>query len=72
MAEAFFDLSPDDQRAVLRVEEGGAPAPFILEKDIWVVWTLGALFTSPVERPSGAWVVSPFHSRSCPASRQRR
>lgn len=48
MAEAFFDLSPDDKRAVLRVEEGGAPAPFILEKDIWVVWTLGALFTSPV------------------------
>jgi hypothetical protein len=48
MAEAFFDLSPDDKRAVLRIEESDAPAPFILEKDIWVVWTLGALFTSPV------------------------
>lgn len=47
MAETFFGLSLDDKRAVLRVEESGAPAPFILEKDIWVVWTLGALFASP-------------------------
>lgn len=48
MAETYFGLSPDDKRSALRIEEDGAPAPFILEKDIWVVWTLGALFDSPV------------------------
>ncbi|AEG71634.1 nucleotidyl transferase AbiEii/AbiGii toxin family protein [Ralstonia solanacearum] len=47
MAEYFFDLSPDDQREVLEYarEQSGRPA-HLLEKDIWVVWTLHALFAS--------------------------
>lgn len=48
MTETYFGLSPDDKRSALRIEEEGAPAPFILEKDIWVVWALEALFDSPI------------------------
>jgi hypothetical protein len=46
--EAFFDLSPKDRRDALLVVAGrsGRPA-HLLEKDIWVVWTLGALFEAP-------------------------
>ena len=45
MRESFFSLSSDDRRDVLRVDAvRGAPAPFILEKDLWVVWTLQTLF----------------------------
>ncbi len=49
MAECFFDLSKADQREVLEHgrAETGRPA-HLLEKDIWVVWTLGALFDSPL------------------------
>ncbi len=47
MAEYFFDLSPDDQREALEYarEQSGRPV-HLLEKDIWVVWTLHALFAS--------------------------
>ncbi|MFC0129629.1 nucleotidyl transferase AbiEii/AbiGii toxin family protein [Ralstonia solanacearum] len=47
MAEYFFDLSLDDQREALEYarEQSGRPA-HLLEKDIWVVWTLHALFAS--------------------------
>ncbi len=45
MAEAFFGLSEDDRREVLEIarERTGRPA-HLLEKDAWVVWSLGALF----------------------------
>ncbi len=49
MAESFFSLSAPDQREVLEIarEQTGRPS-HLLEKDVWVVWTLGALFNSPV------------------------
>jgi hypothetical protein len=48
MAEAFLRLSRDDQIEALNVvaTQSGRP-PHILEKDVWVVWTLQALFSSP-------------------------
>ena len=49
MAESYFSLSDEDRAEVLELgrERTGRPA-HLLEKDIWVVWTLGALFGSPV------------------------
>ena len=47
MAEGFFDLSKKDQREALEYgrAETGRPA-HLLEKDVWVVWALRALFES--------------------------
>jgi hypothetical protein len=44
MHESWFGLSREDQADVLEVAAGqsGRPA-HLLEKDIWVVWTLAAL-----------------------------
>ena len=49
MAEFFFGLTQQDQREALEFGRAktGRPA-HLLEKDIWVVWTLGALFDSPI------------------------
>lgn len=49
MTESFFTLSEADRREVLEVarERTGRPA-HLLEKDAWVVWTLAAVFESPV------------------------
>ena len=49
MAEPYFALSDEDRAEVLELgrERTGRPA-HLLEKDIGVVWTLGALFGSPV------------------------
>jgi hypothetical protein len=49
MADSFFALTRDDQREVLEQARAkiGRPA-HLLEKDVWVVWTLGALFDSPL------------------------
>ncbi|MBL0935484.1 MAG: nucleotidyl transferase AbiEii/AbiGii toxin family protein [Rhizobiaceae bacterium] len=49
MIERFLDLSTDDRRNVLGVaaDRSGRPA-HILEKDVWVVWTLATLFGSPL------------------------
>ena len=49
MAEYFFALSQDDQREALEQvrAETGRPT-HLLEKDVWVVWTLRALFESPL------------------------
>ena len=49
MAEFYFALSDRDRAEVLELgrERTGRPA-HLLEKDIWVVWTLGALFGSPL------------------------
>lgn len=49
MAEAFLELSRDDQRDVLELAREKTDRPtHLLEKDVWVVWTLGALFNSPL------------------------
>jgi hypothetical protein len=49
MAEAFLRLSTQDRRDALEVaaSAGGQPV-HLLEKDVWVVWTLAALFASPI------------------------
>ncbi len=49
MAESYFALGDADRAEVLELgrERTGRPA-HLLEKDIWVVWTLGTLFESPV------------------------
>lgn len=49
MAESFFSLSDEDRDEVLEMgrERTGWPA-HLLEKDVWVVWTLGTLFESQV------------------------
>lgn len=45
MVESFFDLSPQDRADALGVAAGQAGRPAeLLEKDIWVVWTLDVLF----------------------------
>jgi predicted nucleotidyltransferase component of viral defense system len=47
MAESLFSLSRTDQAEALQVAAGrtGRPA-HLLEKDIWVVWTLAAIYES--------------------------
>jgi hypothetical protein len=47
MADDFLKLSPKDRREALEVaaSRSGRPA-HLLEKDVWVVWALGALFAS--------------------------
>ena len=49
MAEYFFGLSANDQLEALEYarDQTGRPA-HLLEKDVWVVWTLRALFESPL------------------------
>lgn len=51
MPERFFGLSPKDKYDALHVvaSRSGRPA-YLLEKDIWVVWTLSALFDAPFAR----------------------
>jgi hypothetical protein len=48
VAERYFDLNKEDQNEVLEQARArtGRPA-HLLEKDLWVVWTLGVLFESP-------------------------
>ncbi|MEO8059321.1 MAG: nucleotidyl transferase AbiEii/AbiGii toxin family protein [Burkholderiales bacterium] len=47
MAEQFFALNKDDQREVLEQARAQTDRPtHLLEKDVWVVWALGALFDS--------------------------
>lgn len=49
MPESWFELSSADQSEVLEVAAGrsGRPA-HLLEKDIWVVWALAAIYNSPL------------------------
>lgn len=49
MADGFFALTRNDQREVLEQARAkiGRPA-HLLEKDVWVVWALSALFDSPL------------------------
>jgi hypothetical protein len=47
VTEAFLKLSRDDQREVLELVRERTDRPtHLLEKDVWVVWALGALFES--------------------------
>ncbi len=47
MTEPFLRLSREDQREVLELVREKTDRPtHLLEKDVWVVWTLGALFDS--------------------------
>lgn len=47
MAERYFDLSKKDQNEVLEQARAKTGRPtHLLEKDLWVVWTLGVLFES--------------------------
>ena len=49
MTETFLALSRGDQREVLEQVRAKTDRPtHLLEKDVWVVWTLGALFNSPL------------------------
>ena len=49
MAEHYFALNKEDQREVLEQARAKTGRPtHLLEKDVWVVWILGALFESPV------------------------
>ena len=49
MPESWFELSSADQSEALEVAAGrsGRPAR-LLEKDIWVVWALSAIYDSPL------------------------
>jgi Nucleotidyl transferase AbiEii toxin, Type IV TA system len=49
MADAFLRLSAKDRRDALGVaaDQSGRPA-HLLEKDVWVVWALAALYGSPL------------------------
>jgi hypothetical protein len=49
VAEYFFDLSKEDQREALEYGRAETDRPaYLLEKDVWVVWTLRTLFESPL------------------------
>ena len=52
MAEAYLDLSVGDRREVLDVAASASGRPVhLLEKDIWVVWSLDALFNAELAAP---------------------
>ena len=49
MPESFFHLSAKEQEEALQVAASASGRPaHLLEKDIWVVWALSTLFTSPL------------------------
>lgn len=49
MAEHYFDLDRQDQSEVLEQARARTGRPtHLLEKDVWVVWALAALFDSPL------------------------
>lgn len=49
MPERFFELSHKDQREALEYVRADTGRPtHLLEKDIWVVWALRALFDAPI------------------------
>lgn len=51
MAESWFQLSREDQAEALEVAAARTGRPVhLLEKDIWVVWALSAMYSSPLAR----------------------
>ncbi len=52
MAERYLELTFDDRREVLDVAASASGRPaYLLEKDIWVVWSLETLFAGPLGAP---------------------
>lgn len=52
MAERYLDLDRLDRREVLDVAASASGRPaYLLEKDIWVVWSLETLFGDPLGAP---------------------
>ena len=52
MAERYLDLDLIDRREVLDVAANASGRPaYLLEKDIWVVWSLDTLFAGPLGMP---------------------
>jgi hypothetical protein len=48
MPSVYFKLAPDEKREVLAAANAATGRPIhLLEKDVWVVWTLQQLFASP-------------------------
>lgn len=48
MPDAFLRLPPEDRREALAVAAAASGRPVhLLEKDVWVVWTLDVLFNGP-------------------------
>jgi len=48
MTKSFLELSASDRQEALQVAASASGRPMhILEKDVWVVWTLSALFSAP-------------------------
>ena len=48
MSDAFLQLPPEDRREALAVAAAASGRPVhLLEKDVWVVWTLNVLFSAP-------------------------
>ena len=47
-SEVFLSLSPGERSEALQVAASNSGRPLhVLEKDVWVVWTLSALFEAP-------------------------
>lgn len=52
MAERYLDLAVADRREVLDLAASASGRPaYLLEKDVWVVWTLKTLFAGPLGAP---------------------
>ncbi|MCY3927137.1 MAG: nucleotidyl transferase AbiEii/AbiGii toxin family protein [Acidobacteria bacterium] len=52
MAERYLELTFDDRREVLDVAASASGRPaYLLEKDIWIVWSLETLFAGPLGAP---------------------
>ncbi len=52
MADRYLDLELDDRREVLNLAANASGRPsYLLEKDLWVVWSLGTLFGSGLGSP---------------------
>ena len=52
MSEPFLKLPPDVRRNILKEAEAELePRAVILEKDVWLCWTLQALFSMPNAHP---------------------
>jgi hypothetical protein len=47
MAE-FFELSADERlEALVQAADASGRPPYLLEKDVWIVWSLRHLFAAP-------------------------
>ena len=52
MAERYLDLALVDRREVLDVSASASGRPaYLLERDVWVVWSLDTLFAGPLGAP---------------------